>query len=130
MHSRRRLDPIPQGLPMKHWHHDEGLALVFAKFVNAADVGMVQPGSGTGFTLQPVESRGVGCKFRRQELHGHAATQLEIFGFVDDAHTATAQKLQHTVVRYLLAEAGFRSEAPLRENFLLDRTGFHYRSNE
>ena len=46
---------FPQSLAFQILHHDEAQAAVFPNFVNGADVGMVQSGSGAGFAAKTFE---------------------------------------------------------------------------
>ena len=42
--------------PVEKFHCDEALTVVLADFVDGADVGMVQRGSGVGFAAKALES--------------------------------------------------------------------------
>ena len=43
---------ITQGLALQQLHHDEGLAFVLLDFVDGADIGMIQRGSGLRLALE------------------------------------------------------------------------------
>src|SRR5271169_261146 len=51
--------PVPQCLAFQQWHGDEGPPFMLAKFVNGADVRMVERRSGLGFALKAVQSLAV-----------------------------------------------------------------------
>ena len=47
-------DPLGKALAVDVLHDDEDAAVLFADFVNGADVGMVERGSGLGLVDQPL----------------------------------------------------------------------------
>jgi hypothetical protein len=56
--ERARLQAVLQGLAAQHFHHDELLAAVLGKFVDGADVGMVQSRGGAGLAAKSVQGFG------------------------------------------------------------------------
>ena len=46
---------FPQSLAFQVLHHNEAQAALFPNFVNGADVGMVQSGSGAGFAAKTLK---------------------------------------------------------------------------
>ncbi len=99
-------EPVPQGLALEQLHRDEGLALVLVDVVDRADVGVLERGGGPRLALQPLERLRVPAELLRQELQRHAAAELQILGFVDDAHAAAAELREDAVVRDRLADQG------------------------
>jgi len=75
------------------------LALKFVNLKDGADVGMVQRRRRTGFPLQAVERLLVVLQLLGQKLESNVASELEVFGFVDHAHTAAAEHAKDFVVR-------------------------------
>jgi hypothetical protein len=62
---------------------------------------MIQRGSGTSFTAEPLQSRRVASQFIGQKLQGHRTPQRKIDRLVDNTHAAAAQFLGETVMRDL-----------------------------
>ena len=67
-------------------------------FVDRADVRVVQGRCCPGFTLKTVEGLCVVGEFIGKELQGHVATELEVFGLVDDAHATAADLAEDAVM--------------------------------
>jgi hypothetical protein len=65
---------------------------------------MIQSGCGLGFALEAGQGLGVTGNFLGQKLEGHETVKPGVFGFVDHAHTSTAQLFQNAVVRYGLSD--------------------------
>src|SRR4029450_4790539 len=65
-------------LSPEQFHHDEGLALVIADFVNRTNVGMIQSGGGTGFMLESRNPDRILAKRVRENLNRNLASQLLI----------------------------------------------------
>src|SRR5437660_10079076 len=59
-------------------------AVAFVDFVDCADVGMVQSGSGFGLTLETAESLGIFSYIVREELQGNEAAQFDVFSLLRD----------------------------------------------
>ena len=90
---------IAQGLALQQLHGDERLAFVLVKFINRADVGVVQRRN--GFALRAQNAREPSGR-RRLLPAGTSVlrpTQLQVFGAIDQPHAAAADDLQHAVVR-------------------------------
>src|SRR5215469_6561185 len=67
--------------------------------MNRTDVRVVQRGCGFGFPLEPAESLRIIVKVIGKEFESDAPTQLQVLGFVDDAHTTTSDHSEDEVVR-------------------------------
>ena len=78
-------------LAFQQLHGDEVTPAVFANLVDGADIRVVQGGGGTSFTLKTVERERIFFRFGGQELEGDTAAQVEVLGFVHNAHPSTAQ---------------------------------------
>ena len=72
---------------------------------------MVEGGGGARFTLEPFERLGVSAEGRGKKFQGDAASEMEVFGFVDDAHAARAESLADVVVGDACANQVCRREA-------------------
>ncbi len=92
------LDPVLQGAPFQQFHGDEVLPILLVDFVDGADIGMVQSGSGAGFPLKTLDRLPVTRVLRRQELQRHAAAELRVFRAVDDTHASAAELFQDAIV--------------------------------
>ena len=82
-------DHVLQRHPIQKFHGDEALAVVFANFVDGADIRVVQRGCGTRLTPEALQRLCVfghifGKKFQRDE-----AAERGVLGFIDDTHPAT-----------------------------------------
>jgi hypothetical protein len=64
---------------------------------------MIQRRGSPSFALEPFKYLRIMCEVVWQELQGHKAVKASIFGFVDNAHPATAELLQDSIVRNSLA---------------------------
>ena len=64
------------------------MPLVLANFVDRANVGMIQRGSGASLATKTFEGLGIACHGIRKELESNKAAELGIFGFIDDAHAS------------------------------------------
>ncbi len=89
---------FPQSLAFEKLHHDEAQAAVLPNFVNGADVGMVQSGSGAGFAAKTFEGLRVVRDIVGQELQRDEAAERGVFGAVDDTHPAAAQLVEDSIV--------------------------------
>src|SRR5271156_5611347 len=72
---------------------------MLADFINGANVGMVQGGSGLRLTVESPQSLRVRRELVRQELQGHKAVKLGVLGLVHHAHPTTAKLFDNAVVR-------------------------------
>jgi len=77
---------------------------VFADFVDGANIGMVESGSGAGFATKAFESLRVARELVGQKFEGDEAAEFGVFRLVDDAHTAAAELLDDAVMRDSLAD--------------------------
>ena len=101
--ERAAHDHVLQRQAIQILHRDETLALVFADFVDGADIGMVEGGGGAGFATEALQSLRVLRDIVRQELEGDKAAERGVFGLVDHAHAAATQLFNDAIVRDGLA---------------------------
>src|SRR5271157_1110959 len=92
-------DAILQRHALQKLHDNERLRFELSNLVDGTDVGMVQSGSGTGFSAEAFECLRVARQFIRQELQGDEAPKLGVLGLIDDTHPSTAKFLDDAVVR-------------------------------
>ena len=85
---------------------------MLAEFINRADVGMLQCRGRARFALEALQRHRVARQRLRQELHGDAAAQLEVFRGVDHPHPAAPEDLQNAVVGNDLAGHGLWRQVP------------------
>src|SRR5439155_22188071 len=74
---------------LEQLEHEERTALVVAKLVDGADVGMVERRGNAGLAQEPIERLAVGGLFAQQKLQGHLPAQDEVFADVDLSHTSS-----------------------------------------
>src|SRR5882762_1247883 len=68
---------------------------------------MVQSRSRSSFPLHPFKSNWIVSHFFGQEFDCYAAAELQVFGHVDDSHSAPTQQLKDSVMGYFLADKSF-----------------------
>src|SRR5579872_3616726 len=85
-------------------HSDEVPALLLINFENHADIGVIQGGCRLRLPLEPGQRLGIAGNIVRQELQSYKTVQLQVFRFVDDAHSAATELLNNVVVRDGLAD--------------------------
>ena len=105
---RATANQVLQGYPVQKLHGDERLTVLFANFVDGADVGMVQGGCSLGFALKARECLRVSATSSGRNLRATKRPSSCVLGLVDDTHPATAEFLDDTVVRDGLADHGWR----------------------
>ena len=102
--ERAPSDGVLEGQAVQKLHGNKGLAVVLVNFINRADIGMVQGGCRLSFALETGQGLGIFGYFVGQEFQGYEAAKLDVFGFVDDAHAATTELFNHSIVRDSLAD--------------------------
>jgi macrolide transport system ATP-binding/permease protein len=83
---------------------NEGLALMFAEFVNRADIRMILRGSSAGFLFKTFQRFRVLAKLPGQEFQRNTATQLQVLCFVHNPHAPTTKDIQYSIMGNLTAE--------------------------
>src|SRR3979411_2629109 len=93
-----------QALTLQFLHNDEGMAVVLFDAMDRADMRMVQLRGCPRLTLETLQRFGVAHKVLGDELERNVASQLDVFGLVDYAHTTAPQLSQDAIVGDSLAE--------------------------
>ena len=89
---------------LHEFHGDKHLIVFFANFVDGANVRVVQCGGRTGFPAKTFESLRVSGQFVWKKFERDKTAERGVFGLVDDAHAATAELFDYSVVRDGLAD--------------------------
>ena len=97
--ERTPCDAVLQGHAVQELHHDERLISVPSDLMDRADVWMIQGRCGSCFPPKTFERLRVSGYIFREKLESDKATELNVFGLVDDSHTAAAQLLDDAIVR-------------------------------
>jgi hypothetical protein len=71
-------------------HRNERLAVMFANLVDRADGGVIERRGGARFTAKPLDGCRVARKPLGQKFQRDLAAEREVFGEVDDPHSAAA----------------------------------------
>lgn len=105
-----RGDGVFEGKAIEEFHGDEGFAVFLADVIDGADVGVIESGGGLGFALEARKSLGIAGDVVGEEFKGDETMKAGVFGFVDNAHAATADFIDDAVVGDGLTDkrGGFR----------------------
>src|SRR3989454_797141 len=87
-------------------HNNEGPSVIFANFVDSADVRMVQRRCSAGFTAEALEGLRILCDGIGQKFQGYKTAELSIFGAIYHTHASAAQLVQDSVMRDRLPRNG------------------------
>ncbi len=101
-HGPAGIDVLESGAVEK-FHGDIAIAFVLANFVDGADVGMVQPGSGARLAPETFEGLRIAAEVLGKEFERNEAAKFGVFSFVDDAHSATTEFFEDDVAGDFLA---------------------------
>ena len=104
--KRQRLagNAVLQRRAVHEFHRNERLTVVFADFVDGADIWMVQGGGRLGLAVEAAQRLRVWSETVREELQGNEAVELGVLSLVDDAHPATPELFNNAVVRDVLPD--------------------------
>ncbi len=102
--KRLAFDAILQRRPVEILHHDVLAVFVFANVVDGADVGMVERRRRPRLAPEALERLRVLRQFVGQKFQGHTPAEAQIFRLIHHTHTAAAQFLDDTVMRYGFAD--------------------------
>ena len=97
---------IFQGHAIQILHRDEGMAFVASDFVDGADIRVIERRCALCFAAKTFQGIRFPDSTFGQELQSDKPAELFVLGFVDYAHAATPQFLQHTVTRDRLPGSG------------------------
>ena len=81
-------DLIGERLAHQQFHHDKLLAIMFFDLIDGADVGMVEGGGRAGLAQEARRNFRAALETIGQHLDGDAASQAQIFRFVNYSHSA------------------------------------------
>ncbi len=96
--QRSAIEPVLERLAVQPLHRDERPVAVAPDFVDGADVGMVERRCRPGLTQQPRLGLGRRGDTGREELQGDLPPECRVFGQIDDAHAAAAERFEHAIV--------------------------------
>ena len=91
---------------VEKFHDDEGASIVLADFVDGADIGMIQRGSGAGFAAETFERLRIADEIFGKKFKGDEAAEFGVLGFVDDTHASAAEFFDDAVMGDGLADRG------------------------
>ena len=77
---------------------------MFADVVHGANMSMVESGSGFGFATKAFQGLRVASEFGGKKFKSDRAMEANVFGFINDAHAASAEFLEDAEVRDGLAD--------------------------
>src|ERR1700686_1250336 len=80
-------------------HNDERQTVLLIDFMNGANVGMIKRRSRLCLSLKTGESLRIPGDVVGQKFHCDKAEQSEVFGLVNDTHTAAAKLFEDAVMR-------------------------------
>ena len=90
--------------PIQKFHGDERFSILLTDVIDRANVGMIQRRCCFCLAPEATENLGIIGYILGQELKSHKAVQACVLSLVDNTHAATAEFLNHAVVRNGLAD--------------------------
>ena len=90
------------------FHGDEGMSVLLADFVDGADVGMIQGGSGARFAAETFEGLRIAGNVFGQKFQGDEAAEFSVLGLVNNAHAPAAQFFEDAIMRNRAADRRLR----------------------
>jgi hypothetical protein len=88
-----------QGLPIQAFHGDIGLPVLFANFVNGADIRMVQRRGRSRFSPKSLQRLCVFSQFIGKKFQRNVTPEICVFRFVNDTHSPAAKAFDDFVMR-------------------------------
>src|SRR5215469_5285388 len=92
-------DLMPEGLPLKKFHRDEGSPLGFVDLIDRADVWVIQRRRSSRFLPEAVERLRVVGNIVWQEFERDKSAETQVLSLVDDPHTAATELLGDPIMR-------------------------------
>jgi len=80
--DRLSADAMFERPAIEEFHGDEAVAVLFADVVDGTDVGMVQSGSGFGFSAKTLKGLWIFGEIFRKELDGNKTVEAGVLGFI------------------------------------------------
>src|SRR6266699_4838539 len=102
------MDGLRQGVAVKQFHGDEGMATDGVDVVNRADVRMIERGGSLRLTFETLQRGDVAGEVFGKKLKRHMTVQSEVFSLIHHTHPAAAQMADNSVMRNGLADHGGR----------------------
>lgn len=96
--ERALFDLFAEGEAVEKLHGDKNMVVVVVDLINGANIGVVEGGSGAGFTEEAIAHLGIVSNFGRKEFESGETLEAGVFGFIDDAHAALSDALEDAVV--------------------------------
>ena len=84
---------------IQEFHGNEGMAVVFADFVDRANVWMIECRGSTGLATEALQRLRLIGHVVGQEFEGDETAEFGVFGLVNDAHAAAAKLFEDAVMR-------------------------------
>jgi hypothetical protein len=75
------------------------MVILFANVIDSADAGMIESGSGVGFTAETLQSLGVLLHVVGEKFQSHEAIKAGVQSLVDHTHSASTKFFQDAIVR-------------------------------
>ena len=97
--ERLAMDALAEGFTFDELHGDERMVILFANVIDSANAGMIESGSGVGFTAETLESLGVLLHVVGEKFQSHEAIKAGVQGLVDHTHSASTKFFQDAIVR-------------------------------
>ena len=87
--ERLAVDQVLQGIAFHQLHDDKRTALLFADFVNGADIGVIQGGGRLRLSMEALKAAAI-ARTLGEKLQRDSAAKASIFRLVDNPHPPTA----------------------------------------
>src|SRR5215472_2564313 len=102
-------DAMVQSHAIQKLHCDESLTILFADFINRADIRMIQGGGSTRLPTKSLQCLRIFGNAFGKEFECDEPAKLSVLGLVDDTHPTATQLFENAVMRDGLANHGLKS---------------------
>src|ERR1700736_612837 len=85
--ERLAMNILTESFTINEFHGDERMVILLANVINGADAGMIESGSGVGFTAETLQGLGVLLHVIREKFQRHETIKAGVQGLVDDTHS-------------------------------------------
>ncbi len=85
------MDPLLQAFAFELFHDDERVSVVVVDVVDGADVGVVELRCGARLPRKPLQRALILRQMFRDEFQRDMPAQADVFRFVNNSHSTTAQ---------------------------------------
>src|SRR5580765_798242 len=93
------MDAVAKQFALQQLHDDKVVRLKLLDPVDRADVRMIERRRGARFALESLEQVRIAGHGRCQEFQSDMAAEIDVFSFVDNAHSALAQLRGDPIMR-------------------------------